>query len=262
MLSRANSRKISPERPRRDFSCGEFSRVRLLFPTLGAACLLLTACGRDFGPAGPERTETRTIDLDTSEEVRVDLKMGAGEMRVRGGADKLMEGRFTYNRLRLRPEISYNAGGIRGRLTVQEPSHVGSGTQRYRWELRFNNQKPLDLNVKCGAGETRLDLGDLTLRRVNVEMGVGELKMDLRGAPKNDYEVSIRGGVGEATVYLPGAAAGVGIEADVKGGIGDIRATGLTKHEGRYVNDAYGHAKTTLRLDIRGGIGAINLVAN
>jgi hypothetical protein len=53
--------------------------------------------------------------------------------------------------------------------------------------LQFNDQKPLDLDVKCGAGESRLDLGDLALRRVNVEMGVGELKMDLRGAPKNDY---------------------------------------------------------------------------
>jgi len=231
--------------------------TRSFIPTLGVGCLLLTACGRDWGPAGPERTETRSIELDQSEEVRVDLKMGAGEMRVRGGADKLMEGRFTYNRLRLRPEVSYNATGFRGRLRVEEPSHVGGGTPHYAWDLRFNNQKPLDLNVTCGAGETRLDLGDLALRRVNVEMGVGQLKMDLRGAPKNNYEVSIRGGVGEATVYLP---EGVGIEADVKGGIGDIHAPGLVKREGRYVNDSYGHAGTTVRLDIRGGIGAINLV--
>jgi hypothetical protein len=83
--------------------------------------------------------------------------------------------------------------------------------------------------------------------------------MDLRGAPKTDYEVSVRGGVGEATVYLP---QGVGIEADVEGGIGGIHARGLVKREGRYVNDSYGHAKTTVRLDIRGGIGAINLLAN
>ena len=197
--------------------------------------------------------------MDKSEEVLVDLKMGAGELRVRGGADKLMEGRFTYNRLRLRPEVSYNGGGFRGHLVVEEPSHVGTATSRYAWDLRFNNQKPLELDVKCGAGESRLDLGELALRRVNVEMGVGELKMDLRGAPKSGYEVSVRGGVGEATIYLP---EGVGIDADVKGGIGGISAPGLEKREGRYVNDAYGHAKTTVRLDIRGGIGAINLIAN
>lgn len=224
-----------------------------------ASCLLLTACASDWGPPGPERTETRSIPLDQSEEVRVDLKMGAGELRVRGGAGSLMEGHFTYNRLRLRPEISYSSGGFRARLMVEEPSHVGSSARRYAWDLQFNNQKPLDLNVNCGAGESRLDLEELTLRRVAIQMGVGELKMDLRGTPKNDYTVYVRGGVGEATIYLP---QGVGIEADVKGGIGDIHASGLEKREGRYVNDALGRAKTTVHLDVRGGIGDIRLVAN
>src|ERR1700734_4027809 len=93
---------------------------RSLTPALGMSCLLLTACGRDWGPPGPERTETRSIELDKSEEVRVNLKMGAGELRVGGGAEKLMEGRFTYNRLRLRPEISYNADDFRGSLVVEE----------------------------------------------------------------------------------------------------------------------------------------------
>jgi hypothetical protein len=231
----------------------------LFAPALGVSCLLLTACARDWGPPGPERTDTRSIELDNSEEVRVDLKMGAGELRVDGGADKLMEGRFTYNRLRLRPEVSYTASGSRGHLRVEEPSHVGTATNRYVWDLRFNNHKSLDLDVNCGAGESRLDLGDLTLRRVNVEMGVGELKMDLRGAPKNDYEVNVRGGVGEATIYLP---ENVGIDAHVEGGIGGIHAPGLQKRDGRYVNDSYGRAKTTVRLDIEGGIGAINLLAN
>jgi hypothetical protein len=132
--------------------------------------------------------------MDQSEEVRVDLKMGAGELRVAGGAEKLMEGRFTYNRLRLRPEVSYTAGGFRGHLTVEEPNHVSSATSRYAWDLRLNNQKPLDLEVHCGAGQSRLDLGDLSLRRVSVDIGVGELKMDLRGSPKNDYSVYVRGG--------------------------------------------------------------------
>lgn len=88
-------------------------------------------------------------------------------------------------------------------------------------------------------------------------MGVGELRVDLRGTPKNSYDVSIHGGVGEVTVYLP---EGVGVVADAKGGIGGISARGLQKRDGQYVNDAYGHAKTTVRLDIRGGVGSINLV--
>lgn len=189
----------------------------------------------------------------------MNLKMGAGELRVEGGAEKLMEGRFTYHRLRLRPEVSYDAGGFRGHLTVEEPSRIGTATPRYAWDLRFNDDKPLDLEVNFGAGECRLDLGELALRRVSVEMGVGELKMDLRGMPKHDYSVYVRGGVGEATIYLP---KDVGVEADVKGGIGDIHAPGLEKRDGRYVNDSFGRANTTVRLDIRGGIGAVHLLSD
>jgi N-terminal domain of toast_rack, DUF2154 len=229
----------------------------LLLPSLA----LLGGCGRDWVPPGPERTEIRSVELDNSEEVRTELRMGAGELRVRGGAAKLMEARFVYNRLRMRPEVTYHnaAGGFRGHLLVEEPSGVHGGTNRYEWDLAFNNEKPMDLEVHCGAGESHLDLGDLSLRRVNVEMGVGELRMDLRGAPKNDYAVSIRGGVGEATIYLP---TGVGIEAEAKGGIGDINTTGLEKRDGRYVNDALGHARTTVRLNIQGGIGSIRLIAD
>jgi hypothetical protein len=84
------------------------------------------------------------------------------------------------------------------------------------------------------------------------------LRLDLRGDPKRDYDVNIRGGVGEATVYLPQSA---GIVADASGGIGGIKVLGLRQSEGHYVNDAYGHAKATIRVDVRGGVGAINLLA-
>jgi hypothetical protein len=226
---------------------------------LSLGVLSLSGCGPEWGPAGPERIETQNVDLDNSEEVRAELKMGAGELRIHGGASKLMEARFVYNRLRLRPEVSYRGGGFRGHLVVEEPHGVHGGSNRYEWDLAFNDTKPLDLEVTCGAGESRLDLGDLSLRRVNVEMGVGQLRMDLRGTPKNDYAVSIHGGVGEATIYLPGN--GVGIEAEAEGGIGGIHTSGLEKRDGRYVNDAFGHAKTTVRLNVEGGIGEIRLIA-
>ena len=220
--------------------------------------LMLTGCNQDWEPPGPTRTETRSIDLDKSEMVRVELKMGAGELSVHGGSSKLMEAQFDYNRPRLKPEVRYDGAGFRGHLSVEEPSgSMHRGHETYKWDLRFNDEKPLDLMVHFGAGEGRLDLGSLSLRSLEIHMGVGELRVDLRGHPKKDYDVSIHGGVGEATIYLP---EDVGIVADAKGGIGGISAHGLEKREGRYVNQAYGHSKTTVRLDVRGGIGQINLV--
>jgi hypothetical protein len=171
-----------------------------------------------------------------------------------------MDAEFRYERLRRRPQLHYDATAFRGHLEVEEPAGMhGAGNSRYRWDLAFNDHKPLDLDIDVGAGEGRLELGSLSLSRVDIRMGVGALRIDLRGEPRSDYTLSLRGGVGEATIYFP---EGVGVVADARGGIGGINARGLEKRDGRYVNSAYGHAKTTVQVDIRGGIGAINLIGN
>jgi N-terminal domain of toast_rack, DUF2154 len=235
------------------------SKERISAAVIALSLSTLVGCNPDFEGHGPVETETRSIDLDKSESVRVELRMGAGEMTVHGGSPKLMDGEFSFRRLAMRPSIHYDASDFRAHLRVEEPSGVHTNSSRYRWDLRLNDQKPIDLSVDFGAGEGRLDLGSLNLRSVEVHMGVGELRLDLRGEPKEDYSVHLRGGVGEATVYLP---RNVGVVADAQGGIGGITAHGLEKRGGEYFNDAYGHSKVTVRLDIRGGIGAINLMAD
>ena len=196
---------------------------RVLVAAIGLSLGALAGCNSDFEGHGPVETETRSIDLDKAESVRVELRMGAGELSVRGGSPKLMDGEFTFRRLAMRPSIHYDASDFRGHLRIEEPSGVHTRNSRYRWDVRLNDEKPLELNVDFGAGEGRLDLGSLNLRSVEVHMGVGELRVDLRGMPKNDYDVNLRGGVGEATVYLPREA---GVVADAEGGIGGVTAHG------------------------------------
>src|SRR3569832_983961 len=127
-----------------------------------AATLALTGCVIHTEHAGPTLHKSESFDLDKKADVvRAYLKMGAGTLRVSGGvSDKLARADFDYNVPSWQPEVDYNAGTLR---------------------------------VTTGAGESHLDLGSLALRRVEVEMGVGEVQMDLRGNPKHDYEVRIRG---------------------------------------------------------------------
>ncbi len=103
-----------------------------------------------------------------------------------------------------------------------------------------------------------MDLGSLSLRNVELNIGAGEVKMDLRGNPKRSYDVRINGGVGEATVYMP---KGVGIDATAKGGIGDIHVEGLEKRGDRYINAAQENSPVKIHLDVKGGVGQINLIA-
>jgi predicted membrane protein len=86
---------------------------------------------------------------------------------------------------------------------------------------------------------------------------VGEVEIDLRGEPARDYSVEIRGGVGEATVYLPKDA---GISATARGGIGDLDVEGLEERGGVWVNPERLNAPVTVRLDIKSGIGEIHLI--
>ena len=221
---------------------------------------VLTGCDMEPVATGPVQTDHRSIGRDKSELVRADLRMGAGELHVRGGAQELMEGDFRYNVAEWKPELRYNNTGFRGILTLEQPhtAKMSHDTTNY-WNVKFNNDTPVDLTVQLGAGEVTLDLGSLALRSVEVNIGAGEMKMDLRGTPKHDYDVRVRGGVGEATIHLP---QGVGVMAEVHGGLGGINVHGMRKRGSQYVNDSYNDAKVRVQLDVKGGIGAINLYAN
>ena len=221
---------------------------------------VLTGCDSETVATGPVEMETRIIERDKSELVRAELRMGAGELNVRGGAQEMLEAEFRYDVPQWKPEIRYNATGFRGILTIEQPSgRKVSGKAICGWKLRFNDDTPLDMIVHIGVGQAELDLGSLSLRSVEVNIGVGEVKMDLRGTPKHDYDVTIQGGVGEATIQLP---RGVGVVADAHGGIGEINAHGMRKRGSRYVNDLYDNAKVIVHLNVTGGIGTINLYAN
>ncbi len=98
------------------------------------------------------------------------------------------------------------------------------GDARNEWDLRVNDDVPLDLNVQLGAGESDLDLDSLTLTAPDLSMGAGETTVDLTGDYERDLAANIEGGVGEATVRLPGE---VGVRVDAEGGLGEINPEGL-----------------------------------
>jgi hypothetical protein len=122
--------------------------------------------------------------------------------------------------------------------------------------VRFNDEVPTDLSVQMGAGESNLDLDSLGLTGLALEMGAGKTTVDLTGDYTRDFDASIQGGVGQATVMLPSE---VGVRARAEGGLGAINAKGLKKEGDSYVNDAYGNSDVTLEVDVQGGVGEINL---
>jgi len=208
---------------------------------------------------GELRTESQIVELDGAEYAQVDLKMGAGGLTLSGGADALAQADFTYNVPDWEPIIDYAVvSGEHGELRIEQPElgNLGLESYRYEWDVRLNNEVPMELDVALGAGESELDVSTLNLTRLDLNAGVGVVEIDLRGDRQQDLDVTIRGGVGEATLLLPDD---VGVEATVSGGLGELDVTGLTRSGDVYVNDAYGESEATINLDVEGGIGGVTL---
>jgi hypothetical protein len=230
---------------------------RSMVVLVSVAAVFLGSCGTQA--IGEMERESQSIDLENAQSVHAELRMGAGELNLTGGADALMEADFAYNVADWEPEVDYQVSGDTGELIVEQGSGEDvplGGEARNEWDLRFNDDVPIDLSVQMGAGESGLDLDSLTLTGLELQMGAGETTVDLTGSYDRDIAATIEGGVGEATVQLPGE---IGVRVNAEGGLGQINAEGLQREGDAYVNDAYGDSDVTLDVDVRGGVGQINL---
>lgn len=232
------------------------TRAWKLLPLLGLAGCHVSM---DMDDNTPVRTEKRSVARGNVELVRAVIHMGTGELRVKGGAAKFLDAEF---RSAYPPEVAYHVKGSRGVLEIQGPNKQGWSSRGgdNTWNLVFDNQTPLDLEVHLGAGETDLDLSGVALRSLEVHMGVGELKLNLDGDYKRDVEVDVQGGVGRAEIRLPRK---IGALVDAKGGLGSLNTRGLKKEDsGRYVNAAYENSTRQVRCKVRGGIGEVELIGD
>jgi hypothetical protein len=237
--------------------------VVLSIVMMAVTAVLAGACGMQPGGAqqdvGKLQEESKYVDLKNADSVRAKLQMGAGELHISGGADQLMDGDFSYNVSEWKPKVSYDVSGGEGELLVKQGSaNSGSldGKARNEWDISLNEEVPTDLVVQMGAGESELDLDSLSLTGLDLKMGAGKSTIDLTGDYTKSFDASIQGGVGEATILLPSE---VGVKAKAEGGLGKINAEGLKKVDGSYVNDAYGESDVNISVDVKGGVGQINL---
>ena len=258
----------------------------LLLTTVMTMMLIIMGCSIsnlsiETADVGELQNESKVVELGQADEVRVDIKMGAGELKVDSGAESLLEADFTYNVDAWQPEVDYSVKDGNGRLTIRQPNTSQlsiRGDIRYEWDLAFNEDVPLDMRIECGAGSGDIDLGELnitqldvkvgagdmlvdlsgneSLSRLEFDMGAGDLTVDLNGNWTEDVDVDLQGGVGKTTLLLP---KDIGVRVNVTKAIGDIDASGLYNRGSYYANEAYGESDVTVEISIQAGVGQINL---
>ncbi len=229
----------------------------LLITLVLFTAMLLAGCG-SRARVGALQTESQSVELGDAKSVRVEINFGAGDLKLTGGAEKLLEADFTYNVAKLKPVVEYTDGT----LVVRQPDVSGLPVLRdisdYRneWGLRLNDEVPMDLSVDMGAGSSDLQLAGLSLTRLDIRLGAGKYTVDLSGDWARDLDISIDTGAANISVRLP---RDVGARVKVESGPHTIETTGLTKDGDVYTNAAYGVSEVTMQVNIQSGIGQINL---
>jgi len=251
-------------------AAGESSGVAL-GTTLGAVAVVLVlvivlghyarrgyARSADNNNNDSDTITEQVVERGDAREVSAELKMGAGELNISGGSSHLLNSRFSFSPRWDSPQVDYRIAAGKGNLEIsQEKAGITFGRTENTWDLNFNNDVPLELNIEMGAGQGNLKLRDMNVTNFVLQMGAGQVELDLTGARKSDLHVEIKGGVGQATIRLP---KDVGVSAHAAGGLGSIDADGLKKEGSEYINQAYGKTPHKITLDVQGGIGEIDLI--
>ncbi len=230
------------------------SLTAVVFTSLG--CI-----GQEGEQVGPLKSENTSIPLENAKSVNAQIMMGVGKLNLEGGAENLMDANFIYNMASWKPEVSYTVTDDVGELKVSQPSSGSASFSedvRYEWNIRLNNNYPIDLRTILGAGDGNLRLGGISLTGLKVQSGAGNVTLDLSGVWKRDLNASVDAGIGDLSIVVPQYT---GTMVNISQGIGSTEiGSGLTGLDGAYVNDAYGKTATTLRINVRSGIGKIRLM--
>ena len=187
--------------------------------------------------------------------------MDIGELKVSGGKSELLLAGFHYNVPTRKPEVKYEVVDKKGMLTMEQVSvptiaTFSRGNGINGWDLRLNQEVPIDFNLEFGSGRGELILGQLSLKRLFIYLADGQLNVDLSGQQTNDLYVRINAGEGRMMISLP---RDVGIKVVTNRGVSKINAGELIKKNNGFENEAYGQTAFTIYLDIKSHAGEITL---
>lgn len=224
------------------------------------AVLALAGCYVPSPKLGKTETLRQKVGLGAAESVSTSITIGVGKLKLAGGADSLLDARVEYNIPDWKPVVSYKVEDGHGGLIIEQPSRVVGatwpGNVRYDWDLKLKSGVPLELEVDLGVGKSELDLRGLDIRRLSLEAGVGEGTVDLSGPRSSDLDASIKAGVGRLTLILPTE---VGVQVEAQGGLGHVDAEGLKVENDAWANEAWGKTKTSVHIEVEGGIGEVEM---
>jgi hypothetical protein len=231
----------------------------LLLITLGV--WLVWASSRKAVPFGVEEV---SIPLDGAERVQLRLKHGLGELALEAGAgpDVLLTGTFVGGlthqerrsqdtlRVTLEPGVPRSLFGGRGFWSRPE--------RGLNWQLRLNNEVPLQIEAEGGLSNSRYDLSGLNVKSFQLKGGLASTRVTLP-AGTDHTQVRIESGLASVRVRVP---EGVAARIRTRGGLAssDIDTRRFPQVGGSYLSPDYDGAQHRVDIEIEHGLGSVSVI--
>ena len=193
----------------------------LLFLTI--LTLASLACGFSVNipsvpTPGPEVTHGITVEVPDTDEPRLKISFGAGELTLSpGAADMLVEGTATYDIPNFKPEVIQNGGDVeikQGQLKSLNVSNF-----KNEWDLKLG-ETPMELEINAGAYQGHYEFGGLALTDLTIKDGASDVNASF--SEPNPTKMSVfRYETGASSVKLTGLANANFSTLIFNGGAGD-----------------------------------------
>jgi hypothetical protein len=211
----------------------------------------------------PMESEAAALPLENASQAKITFNHGAGKLYLTSGADPmdLLTGTFGGG---LDSSVRSLDDGLDVSLRVRDRGPyvfvpwVWGPHNQIGWEVRLTDEIPLDLAIKTGASDTRLDLTDLQVTNLRVETGASATEILLPDSVAAT-KVVVKAGAASVKVSVPDEVAA---KIRVTGGMmsAGVNRDRFPKSGGYYQSPDYDTAahKVEIRVDMGAGSVTVN----
>ncbi|GIV66033.1 MAG: toast rack family protein [Chloroflexota bacterium] len=220
-----------------------FPVIALLLSSLACSFTVNMTEAKIGAPQTFTISETVSGDYPTA---KISIEMGAGELDIQGGSEKLVEGEVQYNIPEWKPEIIRDGSNLLIRQGRKENLRIPTKDVVNRWQLRLGST-PIDLDIAAGAYRGTLNLSGVALTRLNVQDGASQA--EVRFDQPNPVQMeSLRYRTGASEVSLIGLGNASPAFLNFEGGTGS------------YTLDFSGRLQQDLDASISAGVSSLKII--
>lgn len=159
-------------------------------------------------------------------------------------------------------DVQFGYGRAELDLTGMRVERLDLSTGASEAVVRAAQPNPVQMDVanfQVGAADLSVvGLGNLNAKHISAEVGVGAVKLDLHGSWEAESRLSVEIGIGLLALRVP-ESLGVRLRLDAPRLPGALDLDRMARRDDAYYSRNWDNAERTLDIDIKAGLGSIQL---